>query len=85
VRQKICQWRPIAWSECSTAERIPRKCNRMAPFRITYRDGRTQEVDADTYGRHGDRYIFTHDQNEILSLAADVVESIATADVPEAE
>jgi len=56
----------------------------MAPFRITYKDGRTQEVDADTYGRHGDRYIFTHDRNEILSLAADVVESIAFADVPEA-
>jgi hypothetical protein len=56
----------------------------MAPFRITYKDGRTQEVDADTYGRAGDRYVFTHDRNEILSLAADVVESIAFADVPEA-
>ena len=57
----------------------------MAPFRVTYKDGRIQEVDADTYGRHGDRYVFTHDQNEILNLVADVVESIATADVPKAE
>jgi len=56
----------------------------MAPFRVTYKDGRTQEVDADTYGRDGDRYVFTHDRHEILSLAADVVESIAFADVPEA-
>jgi len=59
--------------------------NRMAPFRVTYKDGRTQEVEADTYGRSGDRYVFTHDRQEILSLAADVVESIANADVPEAE
>jgi hypothetical protein len=57
----------------------------MAPFRVTYKDGRTQEVEADTYGRYGDRYVFTHDRNEILSLAADVVESIANADVPAAE
>ena len=57
----------------------------MAPFRITYKDGRTQQVEADTYGRHGDRYVFTPDRDEILSLAADVVESIANADVPEAE
>ena len=56
----------------------------MAPFRVTYKDGRTQEVEADAYGRYGDRYVFTHDRNEILSLAADVVESIASADVPEA-
>jgi hypothetical protein len=59
--------------------------NHMAPFRVTYKDGRTQEVEADTYGRYGDRYVFTHDQHEILTLAADVVESIANADVPEAE
>jgi hypothetical protein len=57
----------------------------MAPFRVTYKDGRIQEVDADTYDRHGDRYVFTHDRSEILNLAADVVESIATADVPKAE
>lgn len=56
----------------------------MAPFRVTYKDGRTQEVEADTYGRYGDRYVFTHDRNEILSLAADVVESIAYADMREA-
>jgi len=56
----------------------------MAPFRVTYKDGRAQEVEADTYGRYGDRYVFTHDRNEILSLAADVVESIAYADVPKA-
>jgi hypothetical protein len=56
----------------------------MAPYRVTYKDGRTQEVEADTYGRQGDRYVFTHDRNEILDLAADVVESIANADVPEA-
>jgi hypothetical protein len=57
----------------------------MAPYRVTYKDGRTQEVEADSYGRHGDRYVFIHDRNEILDLAADVVESIATSDVPEAE
>jgi hypothetical protein len=30
-----------------------------APFRGIYKDGRTQEVEADTHGRHGDRYVFT--------------------------
>jgi hypothetical protein len=57
----------------------------MPPYRVTYKDGRVQEVEADTYGRHGDRYVFTHDRGEILNLAAYVVESIAFADVPEAE
>jgi hypothetical protein len=58
--------------------------DRMPPYRVTYKDGRIQEVEADTYGRQGDRYVFTHDRGEILNLAADVVESIAFADVPEA-
>ena len=34
--------------------------------------------------RYGDRYVFTHDRNEVLNLAADVVERIAYADVPKA-
>lgn len=57
----------------------------MTDYRVTYRDGRTQEVEADTYGRHGDRFVFTFDGREILTVAADSTESIASADVPEAE
>jgi hypothetical protein len=54
-------------------------------YKIRYKDSRTQGVTANTYGRHGDRYVFTLDGNEVLNLAADVVESIAYADIPEPE
>jgi hypothetical protein len=57
----------------------------MTDYRVTYKDGRTQEVEADTYGRHGDRFVFTFDGREILTVAADSTESIASADVPAAE
>ena len=53
-------------------------------FRLRYKDGRVQTVTAATYGRHGDRYVFTReDRKEVLNVAADVVESIAFADVPD--
>jgi hypothetical protein len=57
----------------------------MTDYRVTYNDGRTQEVEADTYGRHGDRFVFTFDGREILTVAADSTESIASAGVPAAE
>lgn len=53
-------------------------------YRVQYKDGRTQPVEADTYGRYGDRYVFTHNGNETLSIAADAVESVAFADVEKA-
>jgi hypothetical protein len=55
----------------------------MPNLKVRFKDGRTQTLTADTYGRYGDRYVFTRDKAEILNLAADVVESIAYDDVPD--
>ena len=55
----------------------------MPNLKVRFKDGRTQQLEADKYGRYDDRYVFTRDTEEILNLAADVVESIAYDDVPD--
>lgn len=54
-------------------------------FRISYRDGRTQRVEADNHGVYGDFIVFSRDRKDILRIAAKDVESVAHADVPEPE
>jgi hypothetical protein len=56
----------------------------MPDYRVTYKDSRAQAVTADTYGIHGGWYVFSRDKKVVLSITADVIESIATAGVPEA-
>jgi hypothetical protein len=57
----------------------------MAPFRIAYKDGRQQHIDADDYRIDAQFITFTHDGHDILNIAADKVESVADGGVPEAE
>jgi hypothetical protein len=52
-------------------------------YKVRYKDGREQTLSAEKYGRYGDRYAFSRDGQEILNVAADAVESIAFADVPD--
>jgi hypothetical protein len=53
-------------------------------YRVTYRDGRTQEVPADKYGSNGDYWLFVLDGKENLISKKDV-ESIMLADMPKPE
>jgi hypothetical protein len=54
-------------------------------YKIKYRDGRTQRVEADSHGVYGDFICFSRDRKDILRIAKDEVESVAHANVPDPE
>lgn len=56
-----------------------------APYRVAYRDGRTQAVTADGYSVQGNFVIFSFNGNTVLTVAADLVEHIGESGVPEPE
>ncbi len=54
----------------------------MTEYRVTYRNGRTQIVPADSFGSNGDYWLFTRNGVENLISKQDV-ESVMEADIPE--
>jgi hypothetical protein len=57
----------------------------MPGFRIVYKDGRQQHIEADDYRIDAQFIRFTFDGHDILNIAADKVESVADGNVPQAE
>ena len=56
----------------------------MQKYRVTYVDGRVQEVAADNYMIEGSFLIFRANGAPILTIKTDRVESVAEASVPKA-
>lgn len=54
-------------------------------YKIKYKDSRKQTVEADGHGIYGDWIVFSRDRKDILRIAANEVESVALADIPDAE
>lgn len=60
---------------------------KMPQYRIRYKDSRSHTVEADSY-QYRDRvnqYEFMRDDQKILTVSADSVESVGLADIPDAE
>jgi hypothetical protein len=55
----------------------------MHEYKITYKDGRTQPVTADSYERRGGSYDFFRNRQAIYSVDAERVESVGLADIAE--
>lgn len=53
----------------------------MAEYKVAYRDGRTQQVTADTHGVYGDWIVFSRNRKDVLRIAAKEVERVAEAGV----
>ena len=53
-------------------------------YKVTYRDGATQTVTADSHGVYGDWVVFSADRKDVLRIAATEVRSVARSDVPDA-
>jgi hypothetical protein len=57
----------------------------MMQFKIRYRTGQVQTLEADSYARAGDRYGFFRDGEEIHSVQADLVQTVGLADISNPE
>lgn len=53
-------------------------------YKVTYKDGRTRIVPADSYGRYGSTYSFSRNGKDILTIDSVDVESVGEADLPDA-